>query len=276
MTASLKNINLLFPLYYGMPLGGGYCNIGGSFFMAIIKSKHASNYTVLPNEIFKSGLTLEAIGLLSYLLSLPHDWVIYKTQLHSQLGIGREKLNSAFESLAEKGYIISVRKHGENGKIEYEHIVYDKPYNAEPQTGQPYTGKPSTVKPSTVNPQLQSTNITKEINTKEIITKSYQLAVDFWLKEFHVGWEFNGMHGKNLKQLLNKLAKLLPNIKSEQDVVGIFSHFCSKLPDWYKDKDIPTLNTKFNEIIEQIKNQKNESTRKTKSKYGYGNSQPNV
>jgi 5-methylcytosine-specific restriction endonuclease McrA len=33
MTASLKNINLLFPLYYGMPLGGGYCNIGGSFFM---------------------------------------------------------------------------------------------------------------------------------------------------------------------------------------------------------------------------------------------------
>lgn len=131
--------------------------------MAIIKSKHASNYTVIPNEVFKLGLSLEAIGLLSYLLSLPHDWVIYKTNLHEQLNIGKDKLSTAFKSLQDSGYILSVKKHGENGKIEYEHIVYDKPYNGEPHTAQPHTAqpcteKPCTVKPLTVNPPLQSTN----------------------------------------------------------------------------------------------------------------------
>jgi hypothetical protein len=141
--------------------------------MAIIKSKHASNYTVLPNDVFKSGLSLDAIGLLSYLLSLPHDWVIYKTQLHNQLGIGRDKLNSAFSKLTNTGYILSVKKQNKFGKIEYEHIVYDKPYNGEPQAENPHT-----VSPLAANLQLQSTNNTKETITKENNTK-YSF-VDFW------------------------------------------------------------------------------------------------
>ena len=62
----------------------------------IIKSKHAGNYTILPNEVFEQQLSMEAIGLLSYFLSLPSDWVIYKSQLHSQLNIGREKLDRMF------------------------------------------------------------------------------------------------------------------------------------------------------------------------------------
>lgn len=127
--------------------------------MSIVKSKHASNYTVLPNEIFKSGLSVEAIGLLCYFLSLPHDWVIYKTQLHSQLNMGREKLDRVFKELQNKGFVLSVKKHSETGKIEYEHIVYDKPYNGEPSLDIPYTEKPSTA-----NTQLQSK---EELNTKE-------------------------------------------------------------------------------------------------------------
>lgn len=124
--------------------------------MSIVKSKHASNYTVLPNEIFKSGLSVEAIGLLCYFLSLPHDWVIYKTQLHSQLNMGREKLDRVFKELQNKGFVLSVKKHSETGKIEYEHIVYDKPYNGEPSLDIPYTEKPSTA-----NTQLQSKEETK-------------------------------------------------------------------------------------------------------------------
>jgi hypothetical protein len=137
--------------------------------MAIIKSKHSSNYTVLPNEIFKAGLSIDAIGLLSYFLSLPHDWVIYKTQLSDQLSLGREKLDRIFKELQTAGFVISVKKHDETGKISYDHIVYDIPFNGEPHTGLPHTAEPSTVKPLTAepltaNPQLLST---KELSTNK-------------------------------------------------------------------------------------------------------------
>ena len=129
--------------------------------MAIYKSKHASNYTVLPNEVFKSSLSIEAIGLLAYFLSLPPDWVIYKTTLHTQLNIGRDKLNTIFNELREAGYVISVEKR-DGGRISYEHIVYDKPYNGEPLTELPLTEKPSTVEQPLLN---------KDISNKDILSK---------------------------------------------------------------------------------------------------------
>lgn len=125
--------------------------------MAIRKSKHISNYTVIPNKIFNSGLSIEAIGLLSYFLSLPHDWVIYKTTLHASLNVGRDKLDKIFKELTYNKYIKSTKSNN-NGKITYEHIVYDKPYTEIPYTEKPSTVKPFTEKPSTVKPHLQSTN----------------------------------------------------------------------------------------------------------------------
>lgn len=237
--------------------------------MAIYKSKHASNYTVLPNEVFKSKLSIEAIGLLAYFLSLPADWVIYKTTLHEQLNIGRDKLNTIFNELRDAGYLISVEKR-DGGKISYEHIVYDKPYNGEPSTEKPLTEKPSTVEPSTENMPLLNTNKqSTNILSKDILNKdnTYQLAVDFWLKDFRQGWTFSGIHGKHLKDLLGKFRKINPN-GSEEDIVLMFEYFCRNLPDWFKDKDLPVLNSKFNEIITQIKTQKNGITKKSKFNKG--------
>lgn len=233
--------------------------------MAIYKSKHASNYTVLPNEVFKSKLSIDAIGLLAYFLSLPSDWVIYKTTLHEQLNISREKLSKMFNELKDAGYLISVEKR-EGGKISYEHIVYDKPYNGEPLTEKPYTVKPSTEKPLTENLPLLNTNKqSTNILSKDILNKdnTYQLAVDFWLKDFRQGWTFSGIHGKHLKDLLGKFRKINPT-GSEEDIILMFEYFCRNLPDWFKDKDLPVLNSKFNEIMEQIKKTKFVGTKKSK------------
>lgn len=151
--------------------------------MAIYKSKQASNYTVLPNDVFHSDLSLGAIGLLAYFLSLPPDWVIYKTTLHTKLNIGRDKLDKYFNELRNKGFVVSVKKI-DKGKISYEHIVYDKPFNGEPQqpkpiTAQPSTGKPLTEKPLTVELPLLSTNTinTNILNKKEEIERLFDV---FW------------------------------------------------------------------------------------------------
>ena len=66
------------------------------------------------------------------------------------------------EKLVEAGYIVTIKKVDPITKLfDYEHIVYDKPFNGEPLTENPYTGKPQK------NTSLLSTNITKERITKE-------------------------------------------------------------------------------------------------------------
>lgn len=184
--------------------------------MAIIKSKHASNYTVIPNDIFNSGLSVGSIGLLAYFLSLPHDWIIYKTTVHEKLGLGREKLDKLFKELVNAGYVLSVKKHLENGKFEYEHIVYDKPYNGEPCTEKPLTDKPCTVEPHTVNQALLNTNIqSTNILNKHILNKNNKdLNFPFLDLEFKQVWDILVTQPKwkkktpaALQATLNKLSK---------------------------------------------------------------------
>lgn len=91
----------------------------------------------------------------------------------------------------------------------------------------------------------------------------YNLCLDFWLKEFHIGWTFTGQNGKELKSIIKKIEKVLKDSENKSTVLNTFKLFCEKLPLWFKDKDLSILNSKFNEIIEQIKNLKNGNTTNT-------------
>jgi hypothetical protein len=94
---------------------------------------------------------------------------------------------------------------------------------------------------------------------QQAIEKSqvYTACVDYWLKTFHPGWTFGAVQGQHLKQLLNKMkTSLLEGKKlvySEHVHVNAFQYFCHHLPDYFKDKDLQVLNSKYNEIIEQMK-----------------------
>lgn len=96
------------------------------------------------------------------------------------------------------------------------------------------------------------------------VSIEYKHCVDFWLKEFHPNWDFRAMHGNALKQIIIKIKKRLVafNMQPTQDkVLQTFKYICQNLPEWYKDKDLPIINSKFNEITEQIKKPKTGSKR---------------
>ena len=72
----------------------------------IIKSRTTERFTTLPNDLIKSkGLTLDEKGLLSYLLSLPADWVLYKQNLYTSLPDKKGSIDRAFKNLQKKNYI---------------------------------------------------------------------------------------------------------------------------------------------------------------------------
>lgn len=71
----------------------------------IVKRKKTSNYLQLHNYPVQQDLKdLEAIGLLTYIMSLPEDWVLYKTQLQSTFS--RRKVDAAWKVLAQKKYLV--------------------------------------------------------------------------------------------------------------------------------------------------------------------------
>ncbi len=71
----------------------------------IIKRRHTNQYAQIHNNPLQNDLVdLRAIGLLSHLMSLPSDWIIYKTQLYKKFS--RKNIDAAWKELANKNYII--------------------------------------------------------------------------------------------------------------------------------------------------------------------------
>lgn len=95
----------------------------------IIRVKSEKGFTVIPNVVFSSDLSLRAIGLLTYVLHLPDDWVLHKHWLYENAKEGRDAIKSAWRELEEKGYIETVKESrqggGKFGGTSY--IIYDTP-----------------------------------------------------------------------------------------------------------------------------------------------------
>jgi hypothetical protein len=82
----------------------------------------------------------------------------------------------------------------------------------------------------------------------------------FWLEEFHKGWAFDGAEASALKKILDKIKSAIENggkiVYSEQQHAMFFKYFCYHLPEYYQKKDLKVLNSKYNELIEQMKSGK--------------------
>jgi hypothetical protein len=95
----------------------------------IVKRKLRNNFTMVPNSVLTNkAISLKAKGLMCYLLSLPDDAEIKKTQLHIALKDGRDAVISAFNELIEARYIIAEKLIDEVLKqFSYIYTIYDEP-----------------------------------------------------------------------------------------------------------------------------------------------------
>jgi len=98
----------------------------------IIRSKKTGKdrYTPISNEILQSKiLTPEQKSILVHLLSLPSDWVVYKTEIWKDMNIGRDRFNKDWIILVELGYILSIKMIDSNTNLikGYNHVVYEEP-----------------------------------------------------------------------------------------------------------------------------------------------------
>lgn len=77
----------------------------------IIKNQHKSNYTVIYNKFIQDkNLNLELLGLGTYLLNKPPNWVININHLSYELTIGKDKLLRLINCMIELGYMYRHKK----------------------------------------------------------------------------------------------------------------------------------------------------------------------
>jgi len=96
--------------------------------LIVRKEEHKDNYSVIDNEYLRRGnMSLRAMGLLTYLLHLPDDWVIHKSEVQSHFPEGRGAFNTAFDELVDKGYIIHTTGRDDKGHFKHYYDVYEIP-----------------------------------------------------------------------------------------------------------------------------------------------------
>ncbi len=150
----------------------------------IIRRKHSKNFTVVPNQpIDDKGISYDALGLLTYLLSRPDNWTVWVEQLRSRGGIGRDKTRRLIRALCEAGYIVrrKVRDPETQVFVSDEYVVYDEPVTENPSldTTEPVTENPAPGKPSPENPSHNKDGkITSTDNSKPASEKAGQSVTD--------------------------------------------------------------------------------------------------
>jgi transcription initiation factor IIE alpha subunit len=89
--------------------------------------KHLSNFTIVSNEIIKMLKNdLSSLGFYLHIVSLPDNWVFYKTALAKECGIGINKLEKILKKLKSLGLIQYGQKRNEQGRFsEFYLDVYD-------------------------------------------------------------------------------------------------------------------------------------------------------
>lgn len=98
--------------------------------MEFRRTEHRENYTVINNGIFRSGLSLKAIGMLSLLLSLPESWEFSVEGIAAITNEGRGAVSSAIRELEDKG-LLRRQKIRREGKFAKSCIIVCEPAYAD-------------------------------------------------------------------------------------------------------------------------------------------------
>lgn len=157
--------------------------------MSIRRTKRKDKFTIIDNRVFGSGMSFRAIGVLTFLLSKPDEWVVsvshlVKTTKESANKLGRDSVYSILKELQDLGFVQRIQVRDNDGKIKgTEYVVYDSP---QPLTSKPYTAEPDTAESTLVNTDLLgSTENDSNSSVPSVPEKKKRIVKpDVW-KEFY-------------------------------------------------------------------------------------------
>ena len=77
------------------------------------REKHSAGYTCISNKCLQdTRLSLKARGLLVQILSLPENWILYKSEIGKYNADKKHSINTAIAELETLGYLFSKKIKG--------------------------------------------------------------------------------------------------------------------------------------------------------------------
>jgi hypothetical protein len=239
----------------------------------INKSKKLDEYCIIPNAVLQDkNISMIGKSLLGYLLSLPSDWVVYKTELPNNFKEGKHTVYKAFEELVELGYILKVPIFTGNLKSGYNYIVYSERHPEGVDSID--SSRKAEIRTSEArkydSQQLQKKHSTKETTTKETYNSEskdsgvfslHDSCIKFWCEVIKPDYVFGGKDAKHIKDLYGKIKasvlrkKNVDNVPNEE-VFEAFKLFCSNIKNidpFYHTLELSGVNSSYNSIHEKIK-----------------------
>jgi len=98
--------------------------------VTIIRREHRAHFTIVPNAVFgDTRLSIEAKGVLGYLLSRPRKWRVRPEHVARTLNVGCKKLQRMFRELIGAGYVTREPQRFVNGHRfgDLDYVVRDVP-----------------------------------------------------------------------------------------------------------------------------------------------------
>jgi hypothetical protein len=159
--------------------------------MPIFKSKSADKYVTIPNKTIQSrDLTWEARGLLTFMLSLPSEWVIHKSWLLEQVEeCGRDKLNRILKELTNCGYLVRQQSRSDSGAFSSnDWFVFSEPQEINaplldgksPVDGFPVDGEPATIKETVIQNKQETNKHLKDMSVSPKHDESVKEVFQHW------------------------------------------------------------------------------------------------
>lgn len=97
--------------------------------MSKIKMVKSKGYTIMSNyHLMDKRMTLKTKGLLSLMLALPENWDYSINGLVAMCVENETAIRGALKELENLKYLIRTRIKDEQGKFDYEYVIYEKPY----------------------------------------------------------------------------------------------------------------------------------------------------
>ena len=171
-----------------------------------IKNK-TENYTIVSNEIFRRpDVSARAKGIYAYIMTLPDDWKLYKSELYTHFSEGRDAIDRAFKELETLGYIMMEKKKDEKGRyVGWDYRIIESIDNSDSLKNR------LSENPKSENPQLLSTNssqITNKQSTDNIYSEVSEEIISYLNEKtssrFKATKSYKGFINERLKEGFTK------------------------------------------------------------------------
>lgn len=182
------------------------------------------------------SLSLEALGLLTYLLSKPDDWKVILSELQNTWNIGRDKVHTLIAQLIRAGYIKreqgrSGRRYGEVTYLVYgvsQHTDFQDTENPHLQNKEKKQKKEKTIAQSAKGSPTKTTKSREPDPIYESVTKHIYSGVE---QPFRVGTLAGWLKGDKDFVTQNRKKCSVPELTppASEDEIALFA-------DWMKQR----------------------------------------